>query len=302
MFTRLLVPLDGSRLAEAALPVAERLALAFDAVMVLLHVVERDARPTIHGEQHFTDHATADNYLQALVEQASVRGVQVSLHTHDVPEGDVAASIARHASEVHADLIVLCTHGSSGVRALLSGSIAQQVLQRGTTPVLLVRPPASGMSPPRFDPHTILVPLDGTVAAEVALGPATTLAMKLGARLHLMMVVATPETVRGDRAAVATLLPSATRALLDIEQEQADDYLHAQAARLHTAGLDVVTEVRRGDTAQQLAGEAAEHGIDLLVASTHGRAGLQAVWAGSTTARLLSRTTTPVLLLRTIEA
>ncbi len=302
MFTRLLVPLDGSRLAEAALPVAERLALAFDAVMMLLHVVERGARTTVHDEQHFTDRAGSDHYLHVLVDQSRARGVQVTVHTHDVPEGDVAASIALHATEEHCDLIVLCTHGSSGVRGLLSGSIAQQVLQRGTTPVLLVRPPARGVPTPAFDPHTILVPLDGTTAAEVALGPATTLATKLEARLHLMMVVATPETVRGDRAAVATLLPSATRALLDIEQEQAAVYLRAQAARLQTEGLDVVTEVRRGDTAQQLAGEAAEHGIDLLVASTHGRAGLQAVWAGSTTARLLSRTTTPILLLRTIEA
>ena len=299
-FSRILVPLDGSRLAESAMPVAERLAIAFQGTIVLLHVVERAARSTVHGEPHLTDHAAADAYLRRLAADLQSRGLTVRTHAHDVREDNIAASIAHHGAEEHADLIVLCTHGTGGVRGLLSGSIAQQVLQQGTTPVLLVRPAASG-TVTAFAPRMILAPLDATAAGEAALGPAATLAAKLGARLHLVMVVATRGTVRGDRAAAATLLPSATRLLLDIEEEQAAAYLQRLAEQLGARGIMVETEVRRGDTVAELAGDAAEHDIGLVVAATHGRAGLQAIWTGSVAARLLKRTGAPVLLLRTIE-
>jgi nucleotide-binding universal stress UspA family protein len=115
------------------------------------------------------------------------------------------------------------------------------------------------------------------------------------------MVVATQETIRGERVPAATLLPAATRTALDLEQQDAESYLDALAGRLRTAGLLVTTEVRRGDTASALADEAAEPGVGLVVVATHGRAGLQATWAGSVTAQLLSRTQAPVLLLRTVE-
>ena len=300
MFSRLLVPLDGSQLAEAVLPVVERIALACNATLVLFHLIERGAPATIHGERHFTDEAAATKYLMALIETLHGRGVAATVHVHAVPEGNVAASIAEHGEEERADLIALCTHGSGGLRGLLVGSIAQQVLQRGTIPVLLVRPPIEG-PPPVFDPHTILVPLDGTPAAAEALAPAAALAGKLGVRLHLTMVVATQGTLRGERSAVATLLPTATRAVLDAEGDQAEAYLREQAERLRAAGLTVDTEVRRGAPTSQLADETAEHPIGLVVAATHGRAGLAAMWAGSVAARLLTRTTAPVLLLRRLD-
>jgi nucleotide-binding universal stress UspA family protein len=293
--------LDGSHLAEAVLPVVERIALALATPVVLLHVIERGARSTIHGDRHFTNPVEAGAYLDDLARSLAARGLRVTAHIHEVPEGDVASSIAGHAEEESADLIVLCTHGSGGVRDLFYGSIAQQVLQRGTTPVLLVRPATGGDSHGAFLPETILVPLDATAASEVALGPATTLARALNARLHLAMVVATPTTMRGGRAAVATLLPSAARTLLDLEVAQAQAYLTVLARDLAAQGLEVEVEVRRGDAAQELAGEAQEHHVGLVVAATHGRAGLQAIWAGSVAARLLGRTQAPVLLVRTIE-
>src|SRR5439155_19385966 len=111
-------------------------------------------------------------------------------HAHDAPEGDVARSIVAHAQEESADLIALCTHGGGGLRDLLVGSIAQQVLHRGTTPVLLTRPDPAGGAPP-FAPRSVLVPLEGTAAAEVALAPAQDVARHVGAALHLVMVVAT---------------------------------------------------------------------------------------------------------------
>lgn len=298
-FHRLLVPLDGSQLAEAALPIAEGIAQAEGARIALLHVLERGAPREVHGERHLRGLDEAEAYLAEIADRLQSTGIPVEYHAHEVPEGDVARSIVAHAVEEGADLIVLATHGRGGMRHLLSGSIAQQVLRRGATPVLLARP--NGASAPAFAPRRLLVPLDATAAAEAALAPAAALARSLGASLHLVMVVPTPETIRGDRLAAATLLPAATRAALDLEHTEAESYLDDLAQGLKTAGVAVTTEVRRGDTAAALTDEAAEPDVGLVVVATHGRAGLQAVWAGSIMARVLARTRAPVLLLRTID-
>ncbi len=299
-FTRLLVPLDGSHLGEAVLPLVERLAAACGATLVLLHVVEHAAPADVHGERHLTTAPEAAVYLEMVADRLRARGLAVETHAHDIPEGDVARSIVAHREEERADLIVLCTHGRGRVRDLIFGRIAQQVLRRGATPVLLVRPGDDGGAP-AFEPRRVLVPLDGTAAAEVALPPARALAVALHAGLHLVIVVATRGTMRGDRQAVATLLPSAARAALDLEHEDALTYLDGLADGLRTADLAVTTEVRRGDVAPALADEAAEPGVGLVVVATHGRAGLQAIWAGSVVAQLLARTRAPILLLRSIE-
>lgn len=297
--TRLLVPLDGSQLAEAVIPVVERL-IGAGAAAVLLHVSERGAPATVHGERHLRAIDEATTYLEDVAARLRAAGGTVEIHTHEAPEGDVAGSIVAHAEEERAGLTILCTHGGGGVRDLLVGSIAQQVLRRGTVPVLLVRPAAAGQYPP-FAPRTILIPLDGTAGAEAALTPAADLARALGAGLHLVMVVATLLTARGDRNPAALLLPATSSAMLDLQQDDAQGYLDTLAADLRATGLPVTTEVRRGEPAAALSDEAAEPGVGLVVVATHGRAGVQAIWAGSVTARLLSRTRAPVLLLRTIE-
>jgi nucleotide-binding universal stress UspA family protein len=299
-FRRVLVPLDGSRLAEASLPLAFRLAEACDATLVLLHVIEKGAPARIHGERHLTSSQEAEAYLTEVARQLAVGGRTVELHTHEVPVGDVAASVASHAEEHAVDLTILCTHGEGGIREALWGSIAQQVLQRSTRPVLLVRARADDR-PSEFMPRTIMVPLDATAAAEAALGPAIVLARCLGSQLRLVMVVATSETVAGERLLAATFLPGTTRALLEVQDEQATAYLERLAASIRSAGVPATAEVRRGDTVAQLATDTGEHADGLVVVATHGRAGLQAIWSASVAARLLKRTRAPILLVPAIE-
>lgn len=299
MFKRLLVPLDGSHLAEAVLPIVRRLGSFGDSSVTLLHVLERGAPSEVHGDRHLRAELEARAYLDEIAARLQADGIAVEYHFHNAPEGDVAHSIASHAEEEHADLIVLCTHGGGRVRERLFGSIAQRVLHRGTIPVLLARP-VMDRDVPAFAPRTILVPLDGTAAAEAALDTAGDLADALHAGLHLVMVVASEDSVRGDRPA-ATLLPAATRAELDMEEQDAAGYLDGLAAELKVPLPIVTTEVRRGSTASALAEEAAEPGVGLVVLATHGRAGVQAIWTGSVAAQLLTRTRAPVLLLRAIE-
>jgi nucleotide-binding universal stress UspA family protein len=298
---RILVPLDGSHLAEAAVPIAVRLADACGAAITLLHVIEKDAPTSIHGEPHLATATEAGVYLGRLTHQLAAGGRKVDQHVHEVPVGDVARSIASHVDEGTIDLVVVSTHGAGGIRRGLWGSIAERVLQLSRRPVLLVR---TQLAPPvarPFEPATIMVPLDGTVAAEAALPLATKLARALGAQLRLVMVVPTLDTVAGERQPKATLLPGTTRMLLDVQEGQANAYLEDLTASIQSTGLSSVAEVRRGAPVAELAIDAAEHADGLVVAATHGRAGLQAIWSTSVASRLLKRTNAPILLVPIVE-
>lgn len=300
MYRRILVPLDGSRLAEAVLPVAARLGAAHDARVILLHVLERGAPAAVHGERHLRAPDEAGAYLAHVADTLSAQGVDVTIHAHEVPEGHVPRSIASHAAEEDADLILLSTHGSGGVHQMLFGSVGQQALSLGTTPVLLVRT-AAGASPAPVEAGRILVPLDTSPQAEAALEPAMQLARALDAAIHLVTVVPTVGTTTREMHAVAQVMPTASRAALELEEDHARDYLNGVVARVREEGLPVTASVRRGDVAGVLTEEARAPEVSLVVIATHGHAGMRAAWTGSVAARLLDRTRTPILLLRLDE-
>jgi len=299
-FRRLLLPLDGSMLAETALPVTARLADACGATIVLLHVLEKNAPTRVHGERHLATLSEAEDYLTQLAAELAQPGRNVERHVHEVPAGNVAESIAFHADEHGIDLIILCTHGAGGIRDVLWGSIAQQVLQRANRPVLLVRAepghPRSG-----FAPRTIIVPLDGTAVAEAALPPATALTRCLNSELRLVLVVPTLDTLSPKQTPTATFLPSGTRLLLEVQREQGTAYLERLASETRALGVPTVADVRRGDTVSELATETDEYPDSLVVIATHGRAGLQAIWNPSVAAGLLKRTASPILLVPVVE-
>lgn len=289
----LLIPLDGSRLAEAVLPPAFALASACGSTITLLHVIEHHAPRTVHGEPHLHDLSGAAEYLGRVANQYARYGVPVDVHVHPNEEDDVARSIAEHADEFETDLILLATHGSGGLRDFLFGTIAQQVLQQSTKPVLLVRPEQG--YPEEFRYQTIMIPLDGTADAEMVLPMAVLLATGTGARLHLVRAVPTLSTLPGESGAVATFLPGATAALLEIEEREAYAYLDAVRRRSPRVAS---IEVRRGDIARELAQAGAGVDADLIMMSTHGRAGIEGYWSGSIAAKVLSRYNRPLLLMR----
>lgn len=295
MFRRLLVPLDGSRLAEAALPPAVTLARQLGAEITLFHAVERSAPETVHGERHLTAQAEAAAYLAEAASWVAAQGVAVRTHL-DTTTTDVAASIVSGGAEEAADLVVLCTHGRGGLRGLLFGRVAEQVLQRGQIPVLLVRPTPAGREQ-SFTCRRIMVPLDGSPTAEAALPPALEVARACAAELLLVMVVPTVQTVSGERAAATRLMPIAAAALLDSEAADAARYLQSTAAN-NAAGARTQAVVERGEPVGTLLDVAARRAADLIVMATHGRSGVDAMWAGSVAARIIAHSTRPVLLVR----
>ncbi|MGH2448393.1 MAG: universal stress protein [Chloroflexota bacterium] len=295
-YHRVLVPLDGSGLAEAALPLVSSLS-GKDADLILLHVLERKAPEAIHGDRHLHSLEESEAYLERVAETLRAQGLSVQTHAHEVPEGDVARSIVAHAGEANADLIVLARHGGAGVRQMLFGTIAQHVLGTGSAPVLLIRPEV--IAPSTLSAAgTILVPIDGSEESEEALRPAASVARSIHAPIRLVTVVPTVETLPAEQGATATLLPAGMRAALDLEQHEAEEHLEGLARRLRSEGIPVSTAVHRGSVPGRLRAEATEPDVGLIVLATHGHAGVQALMAGSVTAPLLSHARAPVLLLR----
>lgn len=296
MFTHLLVPLDGSRLAESALPVVVEFARRLSAQVTIFHAVERDAPTTVHGDRHLTMPSEAQAYLAGVSSWLGERGISAAIEL-STDGGDVATRIAASASAVGAGLVVLSTHGWSGVRGLLFGRVAQQVLQRCSIPVLLVQPTPAGREQ-AFTCRRLMVPLDGSATAEVVLQPAAAVSYAFGAELLLVMVVPTVETIAGERAAATRLMPTAAAALLESETEEGQRYLEAVASRLGSADGRPSAIVGRGEAVRVLLDTAARREADLIIMATHGRSGVSAVWAGSVAARLIAHSTRPVLLVR----
>ncbi|MEA2574176.1 MAG: hypothetical protein QOH93_1474 [Chloroflexia bacterium] len=296
LFKRILVPLDGSGLAESALSMAVVMSRCLDAKISLLHIIEEHAPQRVHGDVHLTSAQDAERYLGALAERLKAQGagVEVEQHVHATEEQDVAGSIAAHVAELQADMVVLCTHGRSGLRRVVSGSIAQQVLRRVTAPVLLVRPDM----PPLTTVDTVMLPLDNTHPTEAVLNVAAEIAQTCGAKVEIVNVVPTIGTLTGDEQAAARLTPIATSAALDAEEGASRQYLQSVVDQLIARGIATRAEVRRGDTAQSLVEAARESGASLVVLATHARAGLGAFWIGSVAAGIISKVSQPLLLVR----
>jgi nucleotide-binding universal stress UspA family protein len=302
MFRHLLIPLDGSRLAEFALPIALTLSQSLGSDITLIHIIERNPPEEIHGERHLAREEEAVAYLKQVARQNFPPGIKVTTHVHTEEEAlavqrvsNVARSIAEHASELAPDLIVMCTHGEGGVHDLVVGSIAQQVIGQGITPILLLHPQAADATP-LTTLHTFLVALDGKPEHDQALQVAGELARCFGASLHLLTVIPTLATVSGEYAATGLLLPGTTSAMLNLTEEYTAESLRQRAAAWRKQGLQVKAEIRRGDPVHQILAAATAEKADLIVLGTHGKTGIGAFWAGSVAPKVVSSAHAPLLL------
>lgn len=295
MFKHILVPLDGSSLAEDVLGPVESFALHLGARVTLLHVVEREAPKRVHGESHLGDVAEASAYLERIALSLAEAGIQVETHVHERSVADVPAAIDTHAHEYDADLIAMCKHGRSGIRQRLVGSIAQHILRGGGTPMLLRTPRSSG-DRDAFELKELLVPIDFEHNTEAVLDIASGLARPYGARLSILTAVAS--AAEGAESAVARLLPGAAAAALDMAHEDAAQRLAVETRRLEEGGTDVRSVLRPEEPATAILREAAEIGADVVVLATHARSGFEAWYEGSTGESVITRGEHTLLLLR----
>jgi nucleotide-binding universal stress UspA family protein len=221
--------------------------------------------------------------------------ISVALHVHESAVENLTEGIVEHQDELAPDLIVMCSHGWGGVRDLLFGSIAQQVIASGRVPVLLVRPlTANGRA--HFECRSILSPTDGRPDHEEGLFVAARLAEVTHSQLNLVAVAPTPETLTGRQAAAGRFMPGTTRTLLDMVEGQLRAYLGGMVERFQNEGVSSGALVCRGDPAELIVRHAETTRADLIVFGTHGKAGTKAFWANSVGAQVLAKTSRPALL------
>lgn len=280
LLQRALVPLDGSALAERALPYARYLGHLCRADLILVRVA---AARGPHGDPRdapLEEIAAAETYLERLADSYQADyAVEYS-----VPCGDPASEIARVAAKRDAKVIVMATHGRGGLRQLLFGSVAHGVIHRTQLPLLLI-PARLERTGWESGLRRILVALDGSALAERALPYAAALAAASHARLTLERVVEPP---------LAWPAPLSEPELTEVEQ--ARDYLARQAAPLRQLGLDVMIEASVGASAARLTDAAARS--DLIVLTTRVRPIIDQLLLGSVAESIVQAAAAPVLIVR----
>jgi nucleotide-binding universal stress UspA family protein len=211
--------------------------------------------------------------------------------------GDPAEEIAALARCANVDIVAMATHGQTGLRHLLIGSVAEHVLRDLTIPVLLIRPTdrTEDHAPARPTDRclTVLVPLDGTQIAEQALDYATELATNIGARL----VLAAVEPTINDVGLVEVAgVPDWVQANHEASILRLNDYLKQTALRLAHTGLMIDMRIAEGSPAEEILRISAAEHADMIVMATHGRSGMTRLLRGSVAAKVLQNADMPVLL------
>jgi nucleotide-binding universal stress UspA family protein len=297
MYEKILVPLDGSDLAEIALPYAEELAGAFGCEITLIHVSESADEKYENMHQLYIEkivEATRQGAERCRKNKRTKKIKVSSVHL----TGHTAEQIVDYADKENIDLIVMSTHGRSGIRRWLLGNVAAKVVRATKRPVALIR--AKDILPDACADRKLnkmLVPLDGSKASEVVIPHVSELASKLKAEVVLFQVVA-PSYFVYAIPGEAVLQPHSPEDLQNMI-EHSKFYLDKVGAELKDKGIETTSEVGIGGPAEEIIRVADEMQVDMVIMSTHGHSSIS-LWAfGSNADKVLHAGNTPVLLVRT---
>jgi nucleotide-binding universal stress UspA family protein len=303
VFKRLLVPLDGSALAEQSLGQAAAIARATGASIDLVTVHQPVAQDG-YGQAPHDDRSWRDErrYLETIASELAAGGsISVS---HSMLSGDPEEMISRRAANIEADLIVITSHGRTGFSRTWFGSVADGLVRRGPAPVLILRPIAGDVRKAAAHHlfNHVLIPLDGSVLAAEILPTAIDLATCGGARITLLAVV---QPIPSSAHDPVNLLPysvllrddSVTKSLA----EDAIKDLRALSTRLTTDGVVDAHVVVAENVAHSIVEFARSHDVDLVAISTHGR-GTSRYFVGSVADKVLRASGLPILLRRSVPA
>jgi len=284
----ILVPLDMSDLAAKALPTAEALARQTGAEIILLSVIDLPPGAKESDRKIETEKAQASDYLKARAGELTAKGLSCR---GDVTVAlDAFAEILRAADTANADLIVIGSHGRSGLMRAVFGSVADKVLKGSHRPVLVIRPAVDPAKVPAF--NRILVPLDNSPLAEAILPVARALAKDLGAALIFLstvepIVVSDPTTGQVPIGSILT----------DIE-EDAKAYVKDIVKETEQQGIKAEGLVGVGFAADQIVHAAEQSHADLIALATHGRSGIARLIMGSVAGSILSKSPLPCIIIR----
>jgi nucleotide-binding universal stress UspA family protein len=300
MFKRILVPLDGSPLAEAALAPAATLAKRFDASLLLVRTIRVHVFPGADpGPAQLTALREAEAYLEQVSRQVKATGVAVETA---IPYDTPATGITDQAEFRHVDLIVMSTHGRKWVDALLHPSVTMQVLEHTSAPILAWKHAEtadeyntqSSLLRYMTDPTTpLVVPLDGSLLSESALPIAEGMSQRFGNPI-LLVSVAEPSRIPIGPYDYPAIVANADQAVI----QETQSYLKHKQQEIAGRGLRVEAESAIGSPAASIEDCIQRNNAGLVVMASHGRGGLGRLFIGSVAQQVLRDTETPVLLVR----
>jgi nucleotide-binding universal stress UspA family protein len=299
MLRLIMVPLDGSRFAEQALPLALALARRASAKLHLVAV-----RPSFPLDFAGTE---ADEYLERV--RTQIESELPGAITHRVlfnemggleypppASNSVADLLARHAEEKDAGMVIMTTHGRGGLRRAWLGSVADSLARLSSVPVLMVKPHDENFGlaadADRGIQH-VIIPLDGSASAERAIPFAIDVGQLFGARYTLLRVMMTlAYTPHHDT--LGDYIPELTSPL---SRQSIEKYLEDVADPLRKRGLSVATHVaEHGSAAPAIVDYAATHGGSLIAMSTSGAGGMRRLFLGSVADKVVRIADVPVLV------
>ena len=305
MYKKILVPLDGSELAEKVLPYAIQLTARFQAETVLLHVFAAGEPQSLGMSKAYIEH-TAEKVreqLQGIVPKSKLSAGKVPiLIKSEVITGDVASSILKSAEESKIDLIIMSKHGHSGIGHWLMGSIAHKVFSVSSIPVLIIHPVNRDNIVQSRWPRNVLVPLDGSKMSETVLSHVEDLFNQgqSGGEVTLIKVSEPPDLIADYPEAIMELSwDEHVNRAKSAAKEASLVYLGDKQKQLEAKGIKVNIGVVLGENAiPAIIRYIRECPVDLVAMTTHGHSRIS-VWPyGHVADRIIQVNIKPLLLIR----
>ena len=297
MYHRILVPLDTSELAEVALPYAEQMAGRLGSEITLMSVSHSAGEKEQRVFRSYIQETVAVTKERANRYLEKPTGQDVKVESA-ILVGNPAEEIVDYAERENIDVIVMATHGRSGIGRWALGSVADKVLRATERPVVLIR--AKGARSDMLKKGVFkraLVPLDGSKESEAVIPYIEELASMLGAEVTLLQVLAVVYHVyiSGDAPAQVPYTEEEMKPL----KASAESYLEKVGSGLRGKGVTPKCQVRVGAAGHEIIKLADEIGADIVAMSTHGRSGVGRLVFGSVAEKVVRTGNTPVLLVRT---
>jgi nucleotide-binding universal stress UspA family protein len=284
MLQKILVPLDGSKEAENVLPYLRDLAPRLGSHVHILGI--GIGRKTRRVNRLLEDYI---NRVAAGLHSNKIKAEPVILY------GTAADKILDYTTEEECDLIIMATHGRSGITRWWMGSVAEKVISEAPIPVLLVRSRRHRKSTTaqRSHFHKILAPLDGSDIGQAALSYVEILAIETGASVSLLQVISPPGSIEA-----SVFGGPDWRRFIKAMHDAGENYLGGIAERLRGKGIKTTYEVLTGEPADRIVEYAEEKRVSLIAMSTHGRTGLARWVLGSVADKVLHEASMPMWLVR----
>lgn len=283
MYSKLLVPLDGSELSEKSLPYVEEIARGLGCHVLMLSICE-------HGH---TPENLAWRYLSEKAKLLKSQGINTSTV---VALGDPSDGIVDFSAKNAIDLIVMSTHGRAGVSRWATGSVCNKVIQKSTLPVLLVRAmtPIDKMNGFR----KILVPLDGSRFSEHVIPYVTDIASTLKSDITLLRINDAGEFHGQITSEIATSWENYRKEAVDNTEKTIHQYLEEIKERIRLNNSIVQLETIQGKAAEEIVDYAESNDVGMIALSTHGWSGIDRWAFGSVASKVVATSTKPTLLIR----